>query len=94
MRVVVGEADWKTPLAQGSISQLVLNPDWRVPHSVATREMLPAAQRDPDYFEKKGIEVWEGTPEASPGVDPERVDWDEIDPEQFPLSAAPAARTA
>ena len=84
MRVVVGEVDWKTPLAQGAISQLVLNPDWRVPHSVATREMLPAAQRDSDYFEQEGIEIWEGKPTESPRVDPEQVDWDDVDPEKFP----------
>ena len=57
MRVVVGEKDWKTPLAHGVISHLVLNPDWGVPRSIATREMLPAAQRDRGYFRAKGIQV-------------------------------------
>ena len=54
MRVVVGEKDWKTPLAHGVISHLELNPDWRIPRSIATREMLPEAQRDSRLLPREG----------------------------------------
>jgi murein L,D-transpeptidase YcbB/YkuD len=85
MRVVVGEKDWNTPLAHGAISHLVLNPAWRVPRSIATREMLPAARRDRGYFRAKGIQVLvQGKSGALRQVDPSRIDWRAIDQDSFP----------
>lgn len=85
MRVVVGEKDWTTPFAHGVISHLELNPDWRIPRSIATREMLPEAQRDPGYFRAKGIQVLRDE-ESDPTqeLDPARIDWEDVDPEDFP----------
>jgi murein L,D-transpeptidase YcbB/YkuD len=85
MRVVVGGVHWKTPLAHGVVSHLVLNPAWQVPDSIATREMLPAARRNPDYFASVGIQVLvdekSGTPRL---VNPRRVDWKAVAAETFP----------
>jgi murein L,D-transpeptidase YcbB/YkuD len=84
-RVVVGEKDWKTPLASGAISDLVLNPAWRVPESIATKEMLPAARRNPSYFREKGIQVLAGkNADDLREIDTRRVDWRRIDPKSFP----------
>jgi murein L,D-transpeptidase YcbB/YkuD len=84
MRVVVGEKGWRTPLAHGAITHMVLNPSWRVPHSIATREMLPAAQRDRGYFRAKGIQV---LIDAESGelrqIDPSRIDWRSVDRDSF-----------
>ena len=85
MRVVVGEVDWKTPLAHGVISHLVLNPAWQVPRSIATREMLPAAQRDPGYFAAAGIQLLvDGDGEARE-VDPASIDWQVVTAARFPF---------
>jgi murein L,D-transpeptidase YcbB/YkuD len=85
MRVVVGEPDWTTPLAHGVVQHLVLNPAWQVPHSIATREMLPAARRDPGYFRAKGIQVLLDQKNGEPReVDPRRVDWKAVQPRSFP----------
>jgi murein L,D-transpeptidase YcbB/YkuD len=85
MKVVVGEKDWQTPLAHGVISHLVLNPAWRVPRSIATREMLPAAKRDRSYFRTRELQVWsDGESGASREVDSARVDWRRIEPAAFP----------
>jgi murein L,D-transpeptidase YcbB/YkuD len=84
-RVVVGEKDWQTPLVSGAISHLVLNPAWRVPKSIAAKEMLPAAKRDPEYFRAKEIQVLDGKdPNDLHEIDPRRVDWRDIDPGSFP----------
>ena len=55
--MVVGERDWNTPIVSGAISLVVLNPAWRVPESIATKEMLPAARRNANYFHEKEIQV-------------------------------------
>jgi L,D-transpeptidase YcbB len=84
--VVVGEQGWETPIVYGAISELVLNPAWLVPDSIATREMLPEAQRDRGYFRAKGIQVLSGA-KSDPSeeeLDPARIDWGDVDPEKFP----------
>jgi murein L,D-transpeptidase YcbB/YkuD len=84
-RVVVGEKDWNTPIVSGAISHLVLNPAWRVPKSIATKEMLPAARRNANYLHEKDIQVLVGKgAEDLREIDSRRVDWRHIDPESFP----------
>jgi murein L,D-transpeptidase YcbB/YkuD len=83
MRVVVGEPGWKTPLAHGAISHLVLNPAWRVPRSIATREMLPAARRDPGYFRSRELQVWAPGDSGMREIDSTRVDWRAVDATDF-----------
>lgn len=85
MRVVVGEKGWTTPLAHGAISHLEVNPDWRIPRSIATREMLPAARRDRGYFRAKGIQVLsDGDSDSAPELDSTRINWKDVDPDEFP----------
>jgi murein L,D-transpeptidase YcbB/YkuD len=86
MRVVVGEKEWETPIVRGVISHLELNPDWRIPRSIATREILPEAQRDPGYIRAQGIQVLRGEPdsESEEAIDPARIDWKDVEPEEFP----------
>jgi murein L,D-transpeptidase YcbB/YkuD len=85
MRVVVGERDWRTPLVSSAVTRLVLHPDWRVPASIAVKEMLPAAQRDAGYFAAQGIQVLEGDdPNTAREVDAKGVDWGDVDAEDFP----------
>lgn len=85
MRVVVGDVEWQTPLAYGVVSQLVLNPAWVVPKSIATREMLPAVRADPDYFTSKGIQVLVNAHGTLLEVDPALIDWQTIAVEGFPF---------
>ena len=85
MRVVVGEPGWTTPLAHGVVQHLVLNPAWAVPRSIATREMLPAARRDPGYFRAKGIQVLVEEKGSTRELDPRRIDWKAVQPGKFPF---------
>jgi len=85
MRVVVGSAAWQTPIMDGVITELILNPAWWVPRSIATREMLPAVRRDPDYFSRTGIEVLADEGGVTRAVDPRRVDWSSVTAEGFPF---------
>jgi murein L,D-transpeptidase YcbB/YkuD len=85
MRVVVGGVGWKTPHAHGVISHLVLNPAWQVPRSIATREMLPAARRDPGYFEEEGIQVLVDEGASTRELDSRSIDWAAIRADSFPF---------
>jgi murein L,D-transpeptidase YcbB/YkuD len=45
-RVVVGQSSKQTPEFQAVIESVLFNPPWYVPHSIATREILPRLRRD------------------------------------------------
>jgi murein L,D-transpeptidase YcbB/YkuD len=56
-RVIVGKTETQTPIFSDSMEYLVVNPYWNVPPSIIRKEMLPAYQKDPSYFTKRGYEV-------------------------------------
>jgi murein L,D-transpeptidase YcbB/YkuD len=82
MRVVVGRADWPTPPLHSTITQLVLNPAWYVPHSIFVKEILPRARREPGYFVDEGFELRRMRQGFWRKVDPTGVDWALVDPER------------
>jgi murein L,D-transpeptidase YcbB/YkuD len=57
MRVIVGKARLQTPVFSDLMTQIVLNPAWHIPDTIAAREIAPALLRDPDYLRRKGYEI-------------------------------------
>jgi murein L,D-transpeptidase YcbB/YkuD len=49
-RVVVGETDKQTPELQSTIDDVLFNPPWNIPRSIAQKEILPRLAADPDYL--------------------------------------------
>lgn len=49
-RVVVGETDKQTPELQSTIKDVLLNPPWNIPRSIAQKEILPKLAADPGYL--------------------------------------------
>jgi len=49
-RVVVGETDKQTPEFQSTIDDILLNPPWNIPRSIAQKEILPKLATDPGYL--------------------------------------------
>ncbi|HEX9161513.1 MAG TPA: L,D-transpeptidase family protein, partial [Thermoanaerobaculia bacterium] len=61
MRIVVGkDFTHRTPVFSSEITQVVFNPYWNVPDSIADRELWPEQRRDPGYFAREHIEVLAG----------------------------------
>lgn len=50
MRTIVGDREHHTPAFRSQVVSIVLNPNWRVPSSIATKEILPKLQKDPGYL--------------------------------------------
>lgn len=55
--VVCGKPDHQTPILKSKIDHMLIYPYWNVPISIATKEILPAVQRDTSYIRKKNFEV-------------------------------------
>lgn len=54
-RVVVGAVDKQTPEFTTTINSLLYNPPWNVPYSIASKEILPRLEEDPDYLERHNM---------------------------------------
>lgn len=79
-RVIVGKAETPTPELYSRITLFQAAPEWRVPGTIAAQEMLPKLQRDPSLLVDKGFRVYTA---AGRRVNPYRVAWDRLLPEDF-----------
>lgn len=55
--VVVGRIDRPTPLVASEIYEMIINPSWYVPRSIAEKDILPKLKEDPEYLESMGISL-------------------------------------
>ena len=83
MPVIVGKTYRQTPVFNGCISTLVLNPSWEVPRSIATKDLLPKIQKNPGYLSQLHLRVlrdWTTNAE----IDPATIAWENLSPARFP----------
>lgn len=83
MPVIVGKTYRQTPVFNGRISSLVLNPTWEVPHSIATKDLLPKIKKNPGYLSQLHLRVFQGG-KSSTEIAPSTVDWTNLSQAHFP----------
>ncbi|SST02494.1 murein L,D-transpeptidase [Acinetobacter baumannii] len=83
-KVIVGRPDRKTPIMSSALNNVVINPPWSVPTSMARKDIAPRGKQDPSYFSRKGYTVYSGWGEDSFEIDPYSINWDVITPANFP----------
>ena len=59
-RVIVGRPDRKTPMMSSALNNVVVNPPWNVPPTLARKDILPKVRNDPGYLESHGYTVMRG----------------------------------
>ncbi len=84
MRVVVGAAATRTPVFDDLMTTIEINPNWDVPQSIAGKEILVNARRDPDYLRRGGYKLYAGWGRGAAEVDPATVDWAALKASSFP----------
>ena len=84
MRAIVGKPFQQTPVFSSKIIYIVLNPYWEVPHSIATKEILPKLRQDPDYLEREHMRVLQSASGRIRKVDPRTIDWNTLSKDDFP----------
>lgn len=50
--VIVSKPETPTPTLSSAVRYFTLAPDWHVPRSIATQEILPRLKTDPGYLER------------------------------------------
>ena len=57
MKTVVGKELTRTPFFAARITDVVVNPPWNVPESIAAKELRPKQRRDRCFFAREHLEV-------------------------------------
>ncbi|HCU2473920.1 TPA: L,D-transpeptidase [Citrobacter freundii] len=83
-RVIVGRPDRKTPMMSSALNNVVVNPPWNVPPTLARKDILPKLWNDPGYLERHGYTVMRGW-NSKETIDPWQVDWATITASNLPF---------
>ena len=94
-RVIVGRPDRKTPMMSSALNNVVVNPPWNVPPTLARNDILPKLRNDPGYLERHNYTVLRGW-NSKEAIDPWRVDWSTITASNLPFrfQQAPGAHNS
>mgnify|MGYP000256281617 CR=1 FL=1 len=84
MPVIIGKAYRSTPSFSGLISTMEYNPYWTIPANMAVEDFIPRLINDASFLEKKSIKLYRGWGENAREVDPQTVNWNQLDKEHFP----------
>jgi murein L,D-transpeptidase YcbB/YkuD len=79
-KVIVGRYKNQTPEFSSKLHAIVVYPFWNVPYSITSKEMLPDAKRNANYFERNHLKIFKKGEE----IDPKSVNWSKIKDETFP----------
>lgn len=72
---------YQTPMMRGKLSNLVLNPTWSVPPSIASRETYYQALKNPKYLSRNGYRVYRN----DSLVDESSIDWTKYNANNLPF---------
>jgi L,D-transpeptidase YcbB len=80
-RVVVGKPENQTPQLSSKLRAIISLPYWTQPHTIASKEFLPAIQNNSNYAAKNNYKVYRGDTE----VDPTTINWKRYKEKNFPF---------
>ena len=83
MKVIVGRPLRQTPTMSRAVSHVIFNPPWGVPARIATEDLLPKIKKNPNLFDLSGFQLFKYSNGQAVEVDPNRINWNNMDPESF-----------
>lgn len=87
-RVIVGRPQMPTSTLSSSIDHFTLAPDWHVPRSIATKEMLPRLKNEPGYLTLNNLALYDGRGRL---LDARRINWGGVTAQNFPYTIRQSA---
>ncbi len=76
-RTVVGTSYTPTPEIQSQLKYFIVNPEWHVPYSITSGELIPKMKKDSTYLERNGYAI------STNGVAIKDIDWKNANPNTF-----------
>jgi L,D-transpeptidase YcbB len=80
--IVCGKPETQTPILKSKINYMLIYPYWNVPTSIATKEILPAVQKDTSYLRRKNIEVLGKNDRV---IDYSKINWKKYSEDYLPV---------
>jgi len=80
-RIIVGKRSTPTPTLCSEVTEVILYPYWMVPHSIATKELLPSIKRNTGYLDANGFQVINRQGKV---IDPYKINWQVLSSSNFP----------
>ncbi|WP_455203225.1 L,D-transpeptidase family protein [Kaarinaea lacus] len=84
MRVIAGTPERPTPVVEGPLESIVLNPYWFIPRTIALQDILPRQKNNPKFLSSMNIRVFANTKNDTRELDPTHVDWSGVNENNFP----------
>ena len=81
-KIVCGTTDKQTPELNSRLKHIELFPDWNIPFSIATKEILPMVKRNTEYLAKHNYEVLDTKGNL---LDPDSVPWKKYTEKYLPV---------
>jgi murein L,D-transpeptidase YcbB/YkuD len=79
MNVVVGKSlHHRTPIFIEEMEYVVFRPYWNIPYSIAARETVPRARKDPGYIDEHSFEIVASGSETAPAFPPTPDNLDKV----------------
>jgi L,D-transpeptidase YcbB len=76
----------ETPLLSSMIYMVQVNPVWNIPESIANKEIMVEAAKDPYYLGNKNIDVYKNDEKVN---DVESIDWSKVDKSEYSFKQKP-----
>jgi L,D-transpeptidase YcbB len=58
-KVIIGRPSRKTPILSSKLTHLIFNPSWTVPPTILSKDVVPAAIKNRNYFNSKNITIYD-----------------------------------
>jgi len=78
----------ETPMLNSVIHSVQVNPVWNIPESIADKEIIVEAEKDPYYLSNKNIDVYKNDEKVD---DTESIDWATVDKSEYSFKQEPGA---
>jgi murein L,D-transpeptidase YcbB/YkuD len=80
-RIIVGKPSTPTATLTSSIKEVIVYPYWNVPHSIATKELLPLIKKNISYLGKNNFQVLD---QHGKEINPYTISWHSLSATYFP----------
>ena len=78
MRIIAGKDEQRSCVLSAKMTYMELNPFWRVPDSIAAKEILPQIKKDPGYLAQRTIKVFKDWSDNAKEINPMLVNWSRV----------------
>jgi murein L,D-transpeptidase YcbB/YkuD len=94
MKIIAGKGERRSCVLSAKMTYLELNPYWRIPDGIASREILPQVKKNTRYLAEKRIKVFRDWVDDGKELNPKKVKWSRVkagDPGyKFPQDPGPS----